>query len=101
MDIAELQRRLLAAARANPPSAEVPYCFEKRVMARLAGRPRIDRLAFWETALWRAAAPCVAIMLLVGAWSFISADTGGSPEGFEVAFENTVLVPLDNGGEAW
>ena len=39
MNLAELERKLIAAARANPPSDRVPYAFEKRIMARLAARP--------------------------------------------------------------
>ena len=42
----------------------------KRIMARLAARPLADDWELWGRALWRAAAPCVAIMLLLGAWSF-------------------------------
>ena len=38
MNLAELERKLIAAARANPPSDRVPYAFEKRIMARLAAR---------------------------------------------------------------
>ncbi len=70
MNLAELERKLIAAARANPPSDQVPYAFEKRIMARLAARPAMDHCTLWARALWRAAAPCVAIMLLLGAWSF-------------------------------
>ena len=29
MNLAELERKLIAAARANPPSDRVPYAFEK------------------------------------------------------------------------
>ncbi len=38
MNLAELQKKLIAAARANPPGDGVPYAFEKRVMALLAAR---------------------------------------------------------------
>ena len=57
MNLAELERKLIAAARANPPSDRVPYAFEKRIMARLAARPVADGWALWARALWRAAAP--------------------------------------------
>lgn len=70
-------------------------------MARLNALPGIDKLAFWETALWRAAAPCLTIMLLVGAWTLLSADNGSSSETLEVAFENTFVIAIENGGEAW
>ena len=72
MNLAELERKLIAAARANPPSDRVPYAFEKRIMARLAARPMADDWELWARALWRAAAPCVAIMVLLGAWSFFA-----------------------------
>ena len=65
MNLAELERKLIAAARANPPSDRVPYAFEKRILARLAARPTLDRWELWGRALWRAAAPCIAIMLLL------------------------------------
>ena len=42
MNLAELEQKLVAAARANPPSDGVPYAFEKRIMARLATRPVMD-----------------------------------------------------------
>src|SRR2546429_320289 len=41
MNLAELHKKLLAAARAHQPRADVPYAFEKRVMARLAGKPAV------------------------------------------------------------
>ncbi len=72
MNLAELERKLIAAARANPPSDRVPYAFEKRILARLPARPLADGWELWGRALWRAAAPCVAIMLLLGAWSFFA-----------------------------
>ncbi len=31
MNVDELRRKLIAAARANPPSDHVPYAFEKRI----------------------------------------------------------------------
>ena len=72
MNIAELQKKLLAAARANPPGDRVPYAFEKRVVALLAARTAADPLALWVRGLWRAAVSCVAIALLLGAWAFFN-----------------------------
>ena len=54
MNLSELQQKLIAAARSNPPSDAVPYAFEKRLLARLAGRPVVDNWALWSRALWRA-----------------------------------------------
>jgi hypothetical protein len=82
MNLAKLEQKLVAVARANPPSDRVPYGFEKRIMARLAARPVLDGCALWARALWRATAPCVAIMLLLGTWSLLapsgSAATGAT-----------------------
>ena len=61
MNIAELHKKLLAAARANSPGDHVPYAFEKRVTALIAARAAVDPLAFWVRGLWRAAVSCAAI----------------------------------------
>jgi hypothetical protein len=95
MNLAELERKLIAAARANPPSDRVPYAFEKRILALIADRPAADGWALWGRALWRAAAPCVAIMLLLGAWSWL-APQGGAPAGdLSQALEQTLLAAVD------
>ena len=39
MNLEQLQKKLLAAARANPPADRVPYAFEKRILAQLAAQP--------------------------------------------------------------
>ena len=94
MNLAELERKLIAAARANPPSDRVPYAFEKRIMAHLAARPQADGWELWGRALWRAAAPCVAIMLLLGAWSFFA--QGNLPANdLSQDLEQTLLAAVD------
>jgi hypothetical protein len=95
MNLAELQHKLIAAARANPPGEHVPYAFEKRVMAHLKARPALDEWALWARALWRAAAPCVAIMLLLSAWSLFTAGGNGPATDLPQAFESTVLAAVD------
>ena len=56
MNLDDLQKKLLAAARSHPPVDAVPYAFEKRIMARLgAARNVADGWTFWGRALWRAA----------------------------------------------
>ena len=95
MNLAELERKLIAAARANPPGDRVPYAFEKRIMARLVARPAMDHCALWGRALWRAAAPCVAVMLLLGAWSFFTPQTSSSATDLSQQLEQTLLAAVD------
>ncbi len=94
MDLAELERKLIAAARANPPSDRVPYAFEKRILACVATRPMADRWELWGRALLRAAAPCVAIMLALGAWSFYSRSSAPSND-LSQDLEQTLLAAAD------
>jgi hypothetical protein len=95
MNLAELEKKLVAAARANPPSEGVPYAFEKRIMARLATRPVMDDWALWARALWRAAAPCAAIMLLLGAWSFFAPPSSAPASDLSQQLEQTLLAAVD------
>src|SRR5208337_4913050 len=95
MNLAQLERKLIATARANPPSDRVPYAFEKRILARLATRPVVDGWALWARALWRAAAPCVAIMLLLGAWSFATSYGSTSANDLSQDLEKTLLAAVD------
>lgn len=78
MNVAELRSKLIAAARREPVRDEVPYAFEQRVMARLARPAMPDTWGLWAQALWRAAAPCIAITLLLTAWSFSSPEVAGT-----------------------
>ena len=95
MNVTQLERKLIAAARANPPSDRVPYAFEKRIMARLAARPVADDWALWAGALWRAVAPCVAIMLLLGAWSLFAPHSSASTTDLSQDLEKTLLAAVD------
>jgi hypothetical protein len=95
MNLAKLQHELIAAARANRPSDHVPYAFEKRIMACLPGRPALDEWALWGRALWRAAAPCLAVMLLLGAWSVLAPATPTPATDLAQDFDNTVLAAVD------
>src|SRR5947209_3399296 len=95
MNLSELERKLIGAAKANPPSDRVPYAFEKRIMARLTTRPVLDAWALWSSALWRAAAPCVAIMIMLGAWSLMVPASSAPANDLSQEFENTVLAAVD------
>jgi hypothetical protein len=95
MNFAQLERKLIAAARANPPSDRVPYAFEKRVLARLAGRPVVDAWELWGRALWRAAALCVGIMVLLGAWSLYTPPASTPGTNLTQDLEKTLLAAVD------
>src|SRR6266581_9340612 len=96
MNLDKLQQKLFAAARANPPSDRVPYAFEKRILARLQAPVAVDHWALWSRALWRAAAPCVAIMLLLSAWSVFAPVPRAAPAtDLSQDIENTLLAAAD------
>jgi hypothetical protein len=96
LNLAELNRKLIAAARANPPGDQVPYAFEKRIMARLKAPVALDDWTLWSRALWRAAAPCVAIMLLFSAWSVFAPPAHTPATDLSQDFENTLLAAVDS-----
>jgi hypothetical protein len=99
MDLDNLQSKFIAVARARQPSDHVPFAFEKRIMARLTGRPA-DLLGAWSTALWRAAVSCVAIVVLSGAWSLFF-HSHESEADFSRDFETAVFASAYSGDEAW
>jgi hypothetical protein len=101
MNLTELQRKLLVAARTDAPPDTVPYAFEKRVMARLAEAPAFDVWALWNRVLWRAAAPCVALCLSLGAWSYFANADRTSPDLLAADLESAILAPFDNLGDTW
>ena len=99
MNIAELQQKLLAAARADIPDDRVPYAFEKRVLALLASRARADKWIFWTRGLWQAAASCAAIAILLGAWVFLDSMAPPNATDLSQNFENTLLASVDQGDQ--
>ncbi len=100
MDIAELQKKLIAAARANAPGDQVPYAFEKRVTALLASRVAPANLDGWVRGLWRAAMSCVAVALLCGAWTFFNPAANTSTTDLSQNFETTLLASVDQADQA-
>ncbi len=100
MNLNNLQTKLVTAARAIPPDEHVPYAFEKRIMARLADGVRVDLLSAWSHALGRAALPCIAIMLLSGAW-FLWSDHQQNKTDFSQELETAVLASAGSMDEAW
>ena len=98
MNINQLEKQLIAAARRLPPNDQVPYAFEKRVMAALSAAEALDPWALWSHLLWRAAAPCVAIMLVISIWSVAS---NSSNSNLATALERAVWAPLASLNETW
>jgi hypothetical protein len=99
MNLEDLQKKLLAAARENPPGDHVPYAFEKRVLARLASQTAVDSSAFWARALWRAVVPCVAVTILMTTLSFTMVSTEptsvASEDDISQQFELALLAPAN------
>ena|SRR5688572_11337830 len=83
---------LVKLARQLPRDERVPYAFEKRIIANLTA-PAIDPLAQWTRALWRAVAPCVAIMAITAAVSFTQAGQKQFSPDLQLDLENAVLTP--------
>src|SRR5271170_7884234 len=97
MNLSGLHGKLIAAARATPPDERVPYTFEKRIMARLAGKTPLDAWELWGQALSRAAVFCVAFMLLLSAGSFFLPSATPTDPTLSQDVEQTLFAAVDNG----
>ena len=88
-------------ARALPPVEQVPYAFEKRVLARIR-EISSDPWAAWSGLMWRAAVACLMISLGAG---LLSASRAEPKAGELVAsdLEEVVFAPLHASaeGELW
>lgn len=91
MNLDQLQRKLIAAARAHPPEDRVPYRFEKRVMSQLQAPPAVDNWALWARALWRSAVACFAVLIVVGALALFLPHAPPASKDLSQDFENTML----------
>jgi hypothetical protein len=100
MKLESLHQKLIQAAKRDQPSDTVPYAFEQRIMARLADLPALDSWGHWASALWRASAPCVLIMVLCGAWTW-SAAISSSSQPLANELEHAVYAAVDGTGESW
>jgi hypothetical protein len=102
MKLIDLEKKLIAVARANPPSDRVPPTFEKRIMALITGRPVQDIWAVWAKALWYAAAPCVAVMLLFSGWAFVESSKNTQTPTVDLAqqLDNTLLAAVDQSNDS-
>jgi hypothetical protein len=108
MNASDLQTKLIEAARQEPPQDHVPYAFEKRIMAHLAGLSPLNYWALWGRPLWRAALSCVAVTLLCVVWSVAATTPKGaaasksdlsakpdSPDNFAQAFDRALFAAAD------
>lgn len=96
MNLIELERKLIAVARRNPPDDRVPYAFAQRITARLRSRPVSDEWALWARGLWRAAAACFLIAMLLGAFSYLHpGNRAASTNDLSEDFENTMLADVN------
>ena len=55
MNLSELHKQLISAARQAAPDEHVPYAFEKRIAALIKDRFAQKNQDFWVRGLWRAA----------------------------------------------
>ena len=99
MNVNELQKKLIAAARANKPDDRVPYAFEKRIMALIPAVPQTNAAALWVRGLWQAALSCAAVAMVCGAWSFFN-PAAGSGDDLSQNLETTLLASVDQSDQA-
>lgn len=101
MNLDDLHKKLIAAARADAPADHVPYMFEKRVSALLASRVAPQSLDAWVTGLWRAAVSCVGVAAVCGMLAlFTSASNGASTEDLSQNLDSALLASVDQTDQA-
>lgn len=86
---------LLAAARRVPSSDQVPYAFERRVMAALRDSGVRESTGWAVTGIWRAAIVSVALAIVSVGVDLSVEDPGGGLD-VEEALELAIL-PADDG----
>jgi hypothetical protein len=102
MNEKELHVKLIAAARKHPPSDQVPFAFEKRIVSHLSARPAPNVWGLWGRPLWQAALSCVAITVLCGLWAYGARSNMEAADNFSQDFEAAVFAPMSEHIEdAW
>lgn len=102
MDLDRLHQRLVDAGRAQPPPDAVPYGFSGRIMARIRERQaQPDPWQLWNSVLWRAAAPALALMVVTAAISWWQRPAPADADSLAYELEAMVCAPLDLTEEAW
>lgn len=85
--------QLFRSARSLQSEEGIPFAFEKRIMAHLAGAKPAD---FWSACagmMWRAALSCILISAIAGA--AVSFADHSRADLFATDLERTVLAPVD------
>jgi hypothetical protein len=90
-----LHEKLIRAARHNPPASQVPYAFEKRVMAHLGPPVRDEWTAIARALCWSAGA-CCAIAMGISIWAFAFDEARESAATFSSELEQTILASIDD-----
>ena len=80
-------------AREVPRDERVPYAFEKRIIAHLRSAPELDTVTLWARGLWRAAAPCLAIMVVA---SLVSISFSPETPESDIDLETAVIAPTQS-----
>ncbi|MBK9137515.1 MAG: hypothetical protein IPM17_01925 [Verrucomicrobia bacterium] len=101
INLSQLERALLSAAKRVPPDERVPYAFEQRVMARLRERPAADSWAEWAAALWRAAVPCLGVAVALGVWAMGPGGLRGNEFSPDSDLETALYSVVDTTTESW
>jgi len=99
MKWSNLEQALFSAARRIPADDRVPLAFEKRIMSRLSSGGAKDLISMWAAGLWRAAGPCLGVMMCLVVWSAVIEPP--SQDHLALDLESTLLAPLDEIGEIW
>lgn len=100
MNLAELHKKLIAAARANVPADHVPYAFEKRITALLGSHVPAQKLDQWVHGLWRAAISFTAIAVVCGAFALLTPSTSDASGDLSQNLDNTLLASVDQSDQA-
>ena len=68
--IEDILESLLTQTREIPTNDQVPYAFEKRIMAHIKEGPAAlaDVWSAWAQSLWKAVVPCLAVLVMVAVW---------------------------------
>ena len=98
------EKELFRRARSAPPADNVPYQFEKRIMARIrepmASATQVEPGHWWTIAFCRAAVPCILLTCVLILWSFAPANDAKSSyasnsENIDVALDDALALPWD------